>query len=250
MGLDRQPDLPGSGPEPVLPPFAPGSGFDPFQIGRLFERAAAAGPSQESVRRGAELASGLQRVPTGLTPKEVIWTKNQALLYHYLPQAERRHKTPLLLIYALINKPYILDLYPGNSFIEHLVKDGFEVYLLDWGEWGPEDSRVTFDDLVLDYIPKTVRKVARHAGQERISLMGYCIGGILTSIYTALHPDAPLRNAIFMAAPVDFAEAGLFGCWLDPRYFPIDRLVEAYGNVPGALIEMGAKLLKPVTNYV
>src|SRR5205814_1545399 len=139
---------------------------------------------------------------------------------------------------------------PGNSFIEHLVKDGFEVYLLDWGEWGPEDSRVTFDDLVLDYIPKTVRKVARNAGQEQISLMGYCIGGILTSIYTALHPDAPLRNAIFMAAPVDFAEAGLFGCWLDPRYFPIDRLVEAYGNVPGALIEMGAKLLKPVTNYV
>src|SRR5947208_13726806 len=115
----------------MFPPFPPMAGFDPFQAARFFERAAASAPSEESVRRGAELASGLQKVPTGLTPKEVIWTKNKALLYHYLPQAEQRHKTPLLLIYALINKPYILDLYPGNSFIEHLIKDGFEVYLLD-----------------------------------------------------------------------------------------------------------------------
>jgi polyhydroxyalkanoate synthase subunit PhaC len=226
----------------------PSSMFDPLQLSRLFEQQYATRP--EHIRRGFDLASGLQKVPTGLTPKEVIWTKNKALLYHYLPQAEQRHKTPLLLIYALINKPYILDLYPGNSFVEHMVKQGFEVYLLDWGQWGPEDRDVSLDSLVLDYIPGAVRKVIRHSGQDRLSIMGYCIGGILTTIYTALHPQAPLRNAIFMAAPVDFAQAGLFGNWLDPRHFPLEQVLATYGNMPGELIEMGAKMLKPITNYV
>lgn len=222
--------------------------FDPLEFSRLFQPPPA--PSTGSLRRGAKLASGQERVPTGLTPKEVIWTKNKALLYHYLPTTEKRHPTPLLLIYALINKPYILDLYPGNSFIEHMVEQGFDVYLLDWGEWGPEDAEVSLDDLVTDYIPKTVRKVLRHSCQDRLSIMGYCIGGILTTLYTALHPDAPLRNVIFMAAPTDFKEAGLFGSWLNPNYFPLDQTLAAYGNMPGELIEMGAKMLKPITNYV
>ena len=222
--------------------------LDPFQLTRLYEQQIA--PSPENVRRGLELATGLQKVPTGLTPKEVIWTKNKALLYHYLPRVEQRHRTPLLLIYALINKPYILDLYPGNSFVEHMVEQGFEVYLLDWGNWGPEDRTVSIDELVLEYIPKTVRKVVRHSGQETVSILGYCIGGILTTIYTALHPDAPLRNVAFMAAPVDFDHAGLFGAWLDPRYFPVDQVLAAYDNMPGELIELGAKLLKPITNFV
>ena len=231
----------------MFPPFPPGSPFDPFHVSRLFDQRVA---RPEHVVRGVSLASGLQKVPTGQTPKEVIWTKNKALLYHYLPQTERRHKTPLLLIYALINKPYILDLYPGNSFIEHMLKQGFEVYLLDWGEWGPEDREVSIDDLVLDYIPRTVRRVVRHSGQGETTILGYCIGGILTSIYTALHPDAPLRNVVFMAAPIDFAESGLFGNWLNPRYFPLDKTLEAYGNMPGELIELGAKMLKPITNFV
>ena len=230
-----------------LPPF-PTSLLDPFQLSRLYEQQVAARP--EHIRRGFHLAAGLQKVPTGLTPKEVIWTKNKSILYHYLPQVETRHKTPLLLIYALINKPYILDLYPGNSFVEHVVKQGFEVYLLDWGDWGPEDQAVSIDDLVLDYIPKAVRKVARHARVDAVSIMGYCIGGILTTIYTALHREAALRNVVFMAAPVEFGDAGLFGAWLDPRYFPVDKVLAAYGNMPGELIELGAKMLKPITNFV
>ena len=222
--------------------------FNPTQLAEMYSLHQSASPA--SIQRGLELSTGLQTVPTGLTPKELVWTKNKARLYYYLPQVERRHKTPLLLIYALINKPYILDLYPGNSFIEHMVKQGFEVYLLDWGEWGPEDRQVGFDDLILDYIPKTVRKVQRHSGQPTISLMGYCIGGILTSIYCGVHPDAPLRNVVFMASPVDFAQAGLFGSWLNPDYFPVDQVLAAYDNMPGELIELGAKLLKPITNFL
>jgi polyhydroxyalkanoate synthase len=131
-----------------------------------------------------------------------------------------------------------------------MVRQGFEVYLLDWGDWGPEDSGVSLDDLVLDYIPRTVRRTLRHAGQDRLTIMGYCIGGILTSMYAALHPDDPLRNVIVMAAPIEFTDAGLFTGWLNPRHFPLDKLLATYGNMPGVLVELGAKMLKPMTNFV
>src|SRR5947209_17357043 len=81
------------------------------------------------------------RAPTGQTPKEVIWTKNKAKLYHFVcgqgeqnePSREKRLPIPILLVYALINRPYVLDLMPGNSFVEYLVNQGFDVYMLDWG---------------------------------------------------------------------------------------------------------------------
>src|SRR5438105_435295 len=165
----------------------------------------------QQAQRATMLAAGLEKVPTGQTPREAIWTKNKSTLYHYVPQREQRHRTPLLLIYALINRPYILDLQPGASFVEYLVQQGFEVYLLDWGDWGPEDRHVSIDNLVVDYIGRAVRKTQRHAGTQSISLFGYCIGGILTTIYSARYPQAPLRNVIFLASPVDFSDGGLFG---------------------------------------
>src|SRR5689334_20257543 len=75
-------------------------------------------------------------VPVGQSPKEIIWTRNKAKLYHYLPTTEKRHAVPLLFIYALINKPYVMDLRPGASLIEYLVGQGYEIYLLDWGAPG------------------------------------------------------------------------------------------------------------------
>ena len=92
----------------------------------------------------------------GPSPKEVIWTKNKAKLYRYTSEHPKKHKVPLLLVYALINKPYILDLTKGASFVEYLVNRGFDVYLLDWGTPGYEDKDMKLDDYVLDYIPRAV----------------------------------------------------------------------------------------------
>src|SRR5579864_9103150 len=94
--------------------------------------------------------------PVAQTPKEVIWTLNKARLYHYIPTLppEQRHPVPLLLVFALMNRPSILDLRPGNSFVEYMVKHGYDVYLLDWGVPGPEDKDLKFDDYVLEYMPR------------------------------------------------------------------------------------------------
>ncbi|MFN2243114.1 MAG: alpha/beta fold hydrolase [Anaerolineae bacterium] len=192
--------------------------------------------------------------PVGLTPKEVIWTLNKAKLYRYKPTRppEARHPIPLLLVYALINKPFIFDLVPGRSFIEYMVDQGFDMYLLDWGAPGPEDWGISFDDYVTEYLTRAVRKVLRTSGVAEISMLGYCLGATLAVIYAGLYPDAPLRNLILLTAPLDFSTSpdGSMAMWLEEERLDVDRVLSAFGNVPGELIRLWAKLLKPAENFV
>jgi polyhydroxyalkanoate synthase len=188
---------------------------------------------------------------TGQTPKETIWTKNKAKLYHYQTEAEKKHSVPILIIYALINRPYVLDLLPGNSFIEHLVNEGYDVYMLDWGIPGDEDKDMSFEDYVLDYIPRAIRKVLRNSGAEQLTLLGYCMGGTMSAMYASLYSDK-LKNLILMTTPTDFSQEdiGLYKLFTDEKYLDVGVLTEAFGNVPGEMIDTGNRMLKPVTNYV
>lgn len=188
------------------------------------------------------------------TPKELIWTLNKAKLYRYLPVVEPRERrpVPLLLVFALMNRPYILDLRPGHSFVEYMLREGCDVFLLDWGVPGAEDKNLKFDDYTLDYMPRAIRKLKAVSGSKEFSLLGWCIGAILTSIYAALRPDDGLRNLILLTAPLDFSKRDgvTFAKWVDGRYFDVDKLLARFGNMPGEMIDYGAKALKPVENYV
>jgi len=214
---------------------------------------------QSELQRIEEETRTLLRVSTSRatvaqTPKQVIWTLNKAKLYRYIPvvPAEERHKVPLLLVFALMNRPYILDLRPGHSFIEYMVTHGYDVYLLDWGAPGPEDKGPTFDDYALEYLPRAIRKIKAVSGSEQFSLLGWCIGAILTTIYAALRPGDGLKNLILLTAPLDFSDktAGGFVRWVNDQSFDPDKIIEAFGNVPGEMIDYGAKALKPVENYI
>jgi polyhydroxyalkanoate synthase subunit PhaC len=195
-----------------------------------------------------------RKVPIAQTPKELVWTLNKAKLYRYVPvlPEEKRHPVPLLLVFALMNRPYILDLKPGHSFVEFMVKSGYDLYLLDWGSPGPEDKNLKFDDYTLDYMPRAIRKMKAISGSEEFSLLGWCIGAILTTVYAALRADEGLRNLILLTAPLDFSdkERITFARWVDERYFDVDKVLAAFGNMPGEMIDYGAKALKPVENYV
>ena len=194
------------------------------------------------------------RAAIAQTPKEVIWTLNKAKLYRYIPvlPKEKRHPVPLLLVFALMNRPYILDLRPGHSFVEFMVKQGYDVYLLDWGTPGIEDKNLKFDDYTLDYMPRAIRKLKEVSGATEFSLLGWCIGAILATIYSALRPDDGLRNLILLTAPLDFSkkENITFGRWVDERYFDVEKVLAAFGNMPAEMIEYGAKALRPVENYI
>src|ERR1019366_9778790 len=148
----------------------------------------------QKYKAGMKLILRGARIDTGLTPREVIWTKNKARLYRYDPTHPKRYTVPLLLIYALINRPYVLDLRPGNSIIEYLVAQGFDVYLLDWGIPGDEDKNLAFDDYILDYMPRAIKKVLLTAHAEELSLLGYCMGGTMAAMYAALFPAKTLKN--------------------------------------------------------
>lgn len=192
--------------------------------------------------------------PIDQTPREEIWRLNKSKLYYYTPtkRKEERYPIPLLLVYALINRPFIFDLVPGRSFIEFMLEQGFEIYLLDWGAPGPEDQDTTFDDYVTEYLTRAVRKVRRHSGADEISMLGYCIGATISVVYAALYPDAPLRNLVLLTAPIDFSSQpeGSMAMWLDEGRVDIDKLIDTLGNVPGELIRHWAKMLKPVENFV
>lgn len=190
----------------------------------------------------------------GQTPKEVVWTLNKARLYRYIPvvPAEARHPVPLLLVFALMNRPTILDLRPGHSFVEHMIGRGYDVYLLDWGVPGLEDKDLKFDDYVLDYMTRAIRKVKTLSKSKEFSMLGWCIGAILTTIYASLRPDDGLRNLLLLTAPLDFSnrEELTFSRWTGEKYFDIDHVLATFGNMPGEMIDYGAKALKPVENYI
>ena len=194
------------------------------------------------------------KVPIAQTPKQLVWTLNKAKLYRYIPvlPKAKRHPVPLLMVFALMNRPYVLDLRPGHSFVEFMVSQGYDLYLLDWGSPGPEDKNLKFDDYTLEYMPRAIRKMKAIAEVEEFSMLGWCIGAILTTVYAALRADDGLRNLILLTAPLDFSnkEGITFSKWVDERYFDVDKVLAAMGNMPGEMIDYGARALKPVDNYV
>jgi polyhydroxyalkanoate synthase len=222
-----------------------------FLNGYTPEQIAAA---QARYAEGVKVIVDSLEVPVGLTPKDVVWTLNKAKLYRYKPTKppDERYPIPLLLVYALINKPFIFDLAPDRSFVEYMVDQGFDLYLLDWGAPGAEDGNTTFDDYVTEYLYRAVRKMLRVSGAQAFSMLGYCLGATLTTLYAALYPQAPIRNMILLTAPIDFSTSpeGSMAMWVEEERLDIDRLVGSFGNVPGELIRHWAKLLKPVENFV
>ena len=188
------------------------------------------------------------------TPKELVWTLNKAKLYRYMPvvPAQRRHRVPILLVFAIMNRPHILDLRPGHSFVEFMVGHGFDVYLLDWGIPRIEDKGMKLDDYAIEYLPRAIRKMKAVSGSEVFSLLGWCIGAILTTVYAAMRPDEGLRNLLLLTAPLDFSNRDhvTFARWTDERYFDVEKILAAFGNMPGEMIDYGAKALKPIDNYV
>jgi polyhydroxyalkanoate synthase subunit PhaC len=192
------------------------------------------------------------KAQTGQSPKEVIWTKNKAKLYHYLPTFEQRFPVPILMVYALVNRPYILDLIPGNSLVEYLVSLGFDVYLLDWGTPGDEDAYLSFEHYILDYLPRAVKGMLRRSQAKEFTLLGYCMGGTMSAMYAALFPGIPLRNLVLLTTPINFIpeDMGLYGTWTNAKFLKLDQLVDAFGNVPGEIIDIANRMTRPVTNTV
>jgi polyhydroxyalkanoate synthase subunit PhaC len=183
------------------------------------------------------------------TPADVVYTENKLRLLRYRPAAvKRRHPIPLLIVPSLINRYYILDLKPERSLVEYLRDRGFDVWMMDWGTPGPEDRFVTFDDHVEGYLLNCVGEVLAATRQKKLSLLGYCIGGVLTTIFAALHGEAYVQNLIILASPLNFHDRGLLSLWARKEHFPVDLIIDTYGNMPAWLLQISFKWLRPTTD--
>jgi polyhydroxyalkanoate synthase len=196
------------------------------------------------MRNFADLLVNPKEPAVGPTPREEVYRKNKSRLFRY--QSKRKYRTPILFVPNLgISRPYIFDLLPGGSFIEHMTREGFDFYLLDWGVFGPEDNDLTLADCVTRILPRMARRALESSGAGELSVIGYCMGGPLSASCAALYPELPVKNFVNMAGPFDFSKAGLFGLWLDKKYFDADKFVDSLGHIPADLVKAGFKLLKP-----
>lgn len=215
--------------------------------------AAAPSPDQSSIalRLSTEVERAIQRSFKGLeflgspdpavgtTPRSLLHRRGTLGLYHYHAQSSEVYRVPLLLVMATTNKGYIFDLAPGQSMIEFLLRRGHDVYVMDWHAPTAREHHLKIEDYTLDFIPDCIRRVQADSGEQDITLVGYCMGGVLSTIYAALHPDGPLKNLVCFTTPVDYQHMTVVRSLVDPNHFDVDRLVDTLGNVPADLV-MGA----------
>ena len=186
----------------------------------------------------------------GCTPSEVVFEKDRLKLLHYKGSVPPRFKTPLVFVFALVNRHYILDLKSGRSVVQHFVDAGFDTYLIDWGVPTHGDRHRGLDDYVNGYLAAVVDFMGERTGASNLSLLGYCMGGTFSTMYTALHQEK-IRNLILLAAGIDFStREGLLNLWTDSRYFDVDRFIEIHGNCPAEFLQASFLLLKPVQNLI
>jgi polyhydroxyalkanoate synthase len=189
------------------------------------------------------------QVEYGTAPKEEVYREDNVRLYRYTPVKKKLYKIPLLIVYALVNRPYMVDLQENRSLVRSLLELGMDVYLIDWGYPKRNDRWITIDDHVNSYIANSVDVLRKRYGLDKINVLGICQGGTLSLCYTALHPET-VRNLVTMVTPVDFhVPSGLLNTWSGCTYGPasmnVDAMVDAQGNIPGDFMNFGFLLLKP-----
>jgi polyhydroxyalkanoate synthase subunit PhaC len=195
--------------------------------------------------KGFDTLSKVGKVEIATTPKTAVYNEDKLTLYRYDRDTEPTYKTPVLIVYALVNTYKMLDLQPDRSYIKNLLNAGLDVYLIDWGFPGKSDRFLDMDDYVNGYINNCVDYIRKKHRLEKINILSICQGGTLSVIYTSLYPNK-VKNLVTHVTPIDFSSNdGLLFRW--SRDMDFDLLVEGNGGlVPGEFLNQGFDLLKPM----
>jgi polyhydroxyalkanoate synthase len=198
---------------------------------------------QSKLMKGSELLTDIEEIDVGTATKELIYAEDKLELHHYKPLAAKACGIPIMITYALVNRAYMLDIQPDRSFIRNLLSLGLDVYMIDWGYPTQADRFLSMDDYINGYMNNCVEAVRIHSKSDKVTLMGICQGGTFSGIYSALYPEK-VHNLITLVAPFDFAtNDGLLFNW--SKDMDIDALVDAYGVVPGDVLNESYLMLMP-----
>lgn len=182
------------------------------------------------------------------TDSETIRMNGRYHLLHYKSDNKSNQKTPILIVYSLINRHYILDLLPEVSIVKHFINAGFDVYATDWETPSTFDKEMTLEKYIHEYVENAVNKVRKITGSEKVTLFGYCWGGIFSLIYSTMHPNT-IKNLILHATPLDLDKPNTVIEKWTKRISP-DVMVENLGNVPGQLLNFAFVMRNPLENIL
>jgi len=182
-------------------------------------------------------------VEVGCSEREAVFRDDKITLFRFKPIAKPAGVTPVLISYALVNRPYMMDLQNDRSLIRRLLEQGLDVYLIDWGYPDGADRFVDLDDYINGYIHRCMQFVMDQHGIDQVNLLGVCQGGALSLCFAALYPEK-IRNLVTMVTPVDFHTPDNLLTHLI-RHIDIDLLVDTLGNVPGQVLNFAFLSLSP-----
>jgi polyhydroxyalkanoate synthase len=201
--------------------------------------------AQKRASRASDVLLSPLHYDLASTPYEIVYEEDRVKLKHYFrPEAaENKLKTPLLVVYALINRETMLDLQPDRSVVKTFLHDGIDLYMVDWGYPTRKDRYLTIDDHINGYMDNIVDFIRKRHQIPKVNLMGICMGGTFSIMYSALHPEK-IKNLITTVTPSGFdTDKGLLHVWM--RDIDVDKMIRAYGNIPGDLMNLGFLMLNP-----
>ena len=179
----------------------------------LANLAADAEEAKQRLEKAKDIFLGPLNTDIGTTPHELVYQEDRVRLKYYHPETASQ-KTPLLLMQGLFNRETLLDLQPDRSMIQNFLKEGLEIYLIEWGTPTRRDQFLTLDDHINGYLDNIVEVIRRRHRVAKVNLMGVCLGGTFAVIYAALHPEK-VGNLITTVAPIHFdTPKGLLNIWL------------------------------------
>jgi polyhydroxyalkanoate synthase len=184
-----------------------------------------------------------------VTPGKVIFQNDLIQLIQYAPATEEVYERPLLIVPPWINKYYILDLTPEKSFVKWAVEQGFTVFLVSWVNPDAKLAQKTFEDYMHEGILAAIDAVIRQTGSPKINALGYCVGGTLlasTLAYMAAKGDNLVASASFLAAQVDFSEAGDLLVFIDDTQLKaLEEMMAEHGYLDGSRMAAVFNMLRP-----
>ena len=197
-----------------------------------------------------------EEVEIGTAAKEEVWRSDKVILYRYKAVAERKLKTPLLIVFSLVGRYTIVDLQEDRSMVRNLLRLGVEIFVIDWGSPSRADRYLTMGDYINDYLDGAVEAVKEASGVSQVNLLGICEGGTFSLCYAALHPQN-VDNLILMVTPVDFhahdanqpLSHGLINLWTQNlKGEDIDEMMDVHGVLSGELMGLVFTSMNPVRN--
>lgn len=192
---------------------------------------------------GMNTLTRVDQIEVGTSARDVIYQEDKLSLYRYRPLVEQPQPVPLLIVYALVNRPYMMDLQEDRSMVRGLLEAGMDVYLIDWGYPDDDDRDLTLEGYVCGYIDRCVDHIRNRHDLGSINLLGVCQGGVLSLCFSALFPHK-IRNLVTMVTPVDFHTPDNVLTHL-MKFLDIDLMIDTLGNLPGEILNFIFLSLNP-----